>query len=387
MTAEQAKYGHGPTVGSQSGYGTQSGYGSQSGYGTQSEKKQRESYRAEENMRREGSPALYVYGDRICRKEAKQRQLYKEYGTAAGIPNGGGEGARGSRYKIVLENIINLFETIEERWKQDVETAKHSAVAKKRFIEHRRGILIALFMISFLTAFVMLGYHLFFGINSIYAENTVNYTEASVIAASGVDMGDKLFSFSAEDAAERITFACPYIRSVEVERTVPNRVSFALESDQAAYCVNVYGEMLVLSEGLRVLGPYDPAVNGILMELCLPEINYSVEGRVLSFVNEKQDRFVREVLSCIASSGVKDRIAFADLRNPYQIELYYEGLYLLKMGGEKDFLYKLKMAEHTLSDPMIKKDTPAEVELGTSGEASVLYDHTLDLTPRSQKQG
>ena len=131
--------------------------------------------RSEEPVRQSGS-ALYVYGDRICKKAAKQRQIYKEYGTAAGIPDGKGENGHGKRYKIVIENIINLFESVEERWKQDVEEAKHSAVAKKKFVEHKRGLMIALSMIAFLTAFVLLSYHLFFGITTVYAENTVNYT-------------------------------------------------------------------------------------------------------------------------------------------------------------------------------------------------------------------
>lgn len=370
--------------------GEQTRYGAGRAYSSRvNSSRERDSYETVyEETEWESTPVEYIYGDGVCRKEYKQCQLYREYGAAAGISDRFGEnGRRGRRRKIVLENIINLFDTIEERRKQDIDAAKHSAVAKKRNLEHRRGLLIALFMLAFLVGFVLLGYHMFFGISTIYAEETVNYSGDFVIAASGVGEGDKLFSFRADDAADRITFYCPYIRSVEVERSIPNRVSFSLVSDQAAYCVNVYGEMMVLSEGLRILGPYDPAVNGILTELCLPEMNYSVAGRVVSFVNEKQERFVREILSEIKESSVGERISFVDLRDPYEVKMYCDGLYLLKMGGEKDFAYKLKMAERVLSDPILRKDTPAEIELGTVGESSILYDHTLDLTPRWQKQG
>lgn len=358
------------------------GYGAKAGASVYGDRVRREQSRTDSGTQREEQPIVYVYGDRICRKEAKQKQLYKKYGTAAGFADQGEAGGtvRKKRYKIVLENIINLIDSIEERRKQDVDAAKRSAIMRKKFIEHRRGFLLALFMLTFLTAFVLLGYHLFFGISTIYAENTVNYTADTVIAASGVELGDKLYSFSAEDAETRITFVCPYIRSVEVERSVPNRVSLALESDQAAYCVNVYGEKLVLSAGLRVLGDYDPAVNGHLPELCLPEIGYSVDGRVITFVDEKQDRFVREVLSGISESGLADRIGLADLRNPYDIVMHCDGMYLLEFGGEKDIAYKLKMAEKTLSDPDFRKDIPAEIDLGTVGEATIRYDHTIQLT-------
>ncbi len=358
--------------------------GVREGYSSTRDRSAWENTRTDSPPRRENNapPAvMYVYGDRVCRKVSKQRQLYEEYGAAAGF-NGQGT-VRKKRYKIVLENIINLLESIEERRKQDVESAKHSAVMRKKLIEHRRGFLLALFMIAFVVGAMLLGYNLFFGISSIYAENTVNYNGDAVIAASGVTEGDRLYSFRADEVEDRITFVCPYIRSVTVERTVPNRVSFTLESDQAAYCVNIYGETLVLSEGLRVLGHYDPAVNGTLTELFLPEVKYSVEGRVIVFADERQERFVREVLSCISASGLKDRIGAADLRDAYDVELECDGLYLMKMGGEKEFTSKLKMAEKTIADPDFTKNTPAFIDLATVGEASVRYDHTLDLTSAS----
>jgi len=331
--------------------------------------------------RDERPPVVYVYGDRVCRKEAKQKQLYQQYGTAQGFSGGGaGVRTRRKRYKLVLENIINLFDSIEERRNRDVEAAKRSAVMHKKLIEHKRGLLLALFMCAFLTLFAVLVYNLFFGISSIYAENTMDYNGDTVIAASGVELGDKLYSFRASEAEKRITLACPYIRSVSVERTVPNRVSFALESDTAAYCVNIYGEKLVLSKGLRVLGAYDPVKNSGLTELYLPEVSYSVEGRVITFVNEKQDRFVREILACVDNCALVSRIGAVDLRDSYEVKLHCDGMYLLNMGGEKEFSHKLKMAAKTLGDTDFSLGTPAEIDLSSPDSASVRYDHSLDLT-------
>ncbi|MBE6598673.1 MAG: FtsQ-type POTRA domain-containing protein [Ruminococcaceae bacterium] len=334
---------------------------------------------------------MYIYGDRVCPKGAKQRQLYKKYGAAAGYGEGmnsrsGGRAQRGApmgrgepkkRYKIVMENIINIFESIEERRRNDVETAKRNAIMRKKFLEHRRGFFLALFMIAFLVAFVLLVYNLFFGIGSIYAENTVNYTEAEIIAASGVVEGDKLYSFRADEVENRITFFCPYIKSVDVTRKVPNKIDFAVESDKGVYYADIYGERLVLSGGLRVLGEFDPAVHGGLTELCLPEVDYSVAGRLISFADEKQERFVRDTLGLIGRSGLSGRVGMADLRDAYSMVIYCDGLYLLKVGGEKDLAYKLKMAEKTIGDPDFNQGIPAEIDLTVLGEASVRYDHTI----------
>jgi len=198
---------------------------------------------------------------------------------------------RKQRYKIVIENIINLFDSIEERRNKDVEAAKRNAIMKKKLLEHRRGFFIALFMTAFLTLFMLLIYNLFFSVRAVNIENASVYTSEEITAASGIDIGDKLYSFRSADVKNRITFVCPYIKNVEISRGVPDKVNIALESDTGAYVVNIYGDKLVLSEGLRILGKYSVDSSDVaLKELRVPEIDYSVAGRVVRFVNEKNDR-------------------------------------------------------------------------------------------------
>ncbi len=336
---------------------------------------------------------VYIYGDRVCRKASKQRQLYKKYGQAAYFTPGqrasggaggqarrGGEHQRKSRRKIALETIINLFDSIDQRGREAVEAAKRNAIMRKKFLEHRRGFFLALLMIGIFAAFVLLVYNLFFGIRTIYAENTVHHTEAEIIAASGVTEGDKLYSFRADETERQITFYCPYIRSVDVTRTVPNRIGFDVESDSAAYRVNVYGEELVLSENLRVLDTYDPETDAALPVLCLPALQYAVKGRVILFADEKLERSVRDSLAVLRESGMTDRIGLVDLRDSRDIVMYCDGLYLLHLGGEKDLAFKLKMAEKTIDNEAFNQGTPAEIDLSVTGEACVRYDHTLSLS-------
>ncbi len=337
-------------------------------------------------------PVMYVY-DRICRKESKQRELYRAYGTAGGRRtsrgsssvryasprNGGTKAARKGRYKIVIESIINLFDSIDERRNKDVEAAKRNAIMKKKLLEHRRGFFLALFMIGFFAVIALLIYNLFFGIRTIEANGTEQYTPEEIVSSSGIELGDKLYSFRASEVEGQIPFLCPYIRSVDLTRTIPDRVNLAIEADSAAYYANIYGENVVLSAGLRVLGPYDAAAGVELMEVRLPEIEYSVAGRVLGFVNSKNDRYIRSVLSIIEKSSLAGRIDMVDLTNEYDIVLHCDGIYLMKMGGEKDMESKLKMAEKAMADSAFQAGTPAEIDLSVVGEASVMYDHNLRL--------
>lgn len=353
-------------------------------------------------------PILYVYADRICQRESKERELYRAYGaygtarrnmrqaaaqTERGSRTGDAiSGSRGRttarpakkpRYKLVMESIVNLFESIEERRNRDVEAAKQNAILRKRLLEHRRGFFLAVFMLAFLAGFAALIYLTFFNIQTVEVENPSGYTEEEISAASGISLGDGLFSFRAKDVSDRVTFACPLLQSVAVSRSVPNRVLLSATADEAVYWVNVYGDKLALSAGLRVLGPYDAAKTGPLTELLLPRITYAVAGRVLSFAEEKNDRLVRDLLSTVADSPLHGRITMADLRNPYDLTMYCDGLYRLRFGGERELAYKLKMAERTIANEAFRAGTPAEIDLTITGEASVQYDHNLSYLPES----
>ncbi len=336
---------------------------------------------------------MYVYGDRICGKTSKQRQLYKTYGKAAGFSPESqqssrstrrGAAPRRSRRKIVMENIINLFESVEQRGREAVAAAKKNAVMQKRLTEHRRGFFLSLFMAAVFVAFVLLVYNLFFGIRTIYAENTKNYTEAEIIAASGVVEGDKLYSFRADETERRITFHCPYIRSVDVTRTIPNRIGFDVTSDFPQYWVNVYGTNLVLTEGLRVLGEYDPAKHPGVVRLYLPEIRYSVTGRTLVFADERDERYVRTALNTLCDSELSDRVVLFDLRDSQNLTMYCNNIYLLRFGNMDGLARKMKLAEQTIIDGAFNEGTPAEMDLTVMGEASVRYDHTLHLAPQTE---
>ena len=301
----------------------------------------------------------------------------------ASVPRGRGQSTaaaaeRPTRFKLVIEKIVNMFESIEERGKNDERIAKQRAIMSKKWADSRNNILTALILVAITVAVVFTVYKLCFVVRSIDAFGSDVYSAEQIAEASGVAIGDNLYSFKNSDAAADITFRCPGIKSVEITRVIPVAVSISATDDTAIYYANIWGDTVALSAGLRVIGTVDAdsaAADG-LIELVLPAVKYSVAGRVLEFSDARDDRVVRGILSEVESfaesnKGMIDRV---DVTDEYNITMRANGIYSLRLGGENDLGLKLRMMNKTITSGNLDGGVPASIDLSKVGEASVKYD-------------
>ena len=284
-------------------------------------------------------------------------------------------------FKIILESIISFIDTVEQRGLNDENIAKRRAVAAKKWSEYKNTIKMIAILLLVAALFVVCAYRLFFKINNIGIEGSTLYSDEAIVTASGISKGDLLYSFNSGDVARSITFRCPYIKSVDVELGIPNKVSFSITEDTAMYYACIWGDWMKLSSGLRVLEvtTEEEAKEAGLTKLSLPKIMYSVAGGVIEFDNPRDERFIRDALSVVENSqlSMSGKIDSIDLSNEYDITMEYDGKYLLEYGDEADLELKLLMGYKTITSDKFEAGVPARINLGTVGEASVKYDHSL----------
>ena len=191
---------------------------------------------------------------------------------------------------------------MEDKHRDDVEDARRRASARRKFIERRRGLLLALSIIL-LTALLTFGfYKLVFVVRTINVEGNLTYAAEEIIEASGVRTGLNLYSFRASTADSKVTFGCPYVEHVDVKRSPPGTVTLNVVEDVPSYYTDIFGKTVILSDGLRVLDTLAEGepVPDMLIRLKLPAVSYSVEGRLIEFAGEKDERSIRATLEAAA---------------------------------------------------------------------------------------
>ena len=307
----------------------------------------------------------------------------REYGQTKMFSTSGDQSASGGAAvktrRILLEGIVNLFESIEERWQRDVDTAKKQALLHKKLQEHKRGLLLAVVILLIFAVCCTAIYELLFVVRNVEVTGTAMYTNGEIIAASGLDTDVNLYDFRTDEITDRITFYCPYVRVADLSRRLPSTVALTLEDDRIVYCANIFGEIVALSSGLRILGTLtaDEAADYILLRL--PGITEAVAGRTVVFADERNERYIRQVLEEVNASALNGRISYMDLRNEHDLILYCDGMYELQLGNQADLKMKLRMADTAIADAMFPQNTPARVDLSVVSEASVRADLRLDL--------
>ncbi len=274
-----------------------------------------------------------------------------------------------------------LFGSSRERNRKDLKEVKEKAIRRRRIIEHRRGLFITLIIAAFFIVILSLIYKFFFVVRNIRVEGNGRYTAEEIIEASGVRYGANLYSFRASRAGERVTFGCPYIESVKIHRVVPNGVVMEVTEDVPKYYSVIHGETKILSDGLRVL---DTVSDGEelpqgMIKVMLPEVTYSVEGRLLVFKYERNDRVIHDILTAVGESPLSDRVNSVDVRSQFDIRIVCDGKYLLELGSSSDAALKLKTASYVLEDEMFKNDDKAKIDLTHPEKTSVIVDNSLVL--------
>lgn len=121
-------------------------------------------------------------------------------------------------------------------------------------------------LLSFLVVFaaILVGCVVFFRVNVITVSGNAFYSDAEVIAASGVKEGDNLFLISRPKTAGAIVSKLPYIESVSPIKRLPDRVELRVTETRALCAIQSGGDWWLLNDGGKLLDRGDETVKGDL---------------------------------------------------------------------------------------------------------------------------
>ncbi len=293
-------------------------------------------------------------------------------------PTGGGEAVK-TRRKLVMETFLGALESMDQRWHRDFDLAKKQALLHKKLLEHRRGLMLAITILLIIGLCSAGLYQMLFVVRQVETVGASRYSSVSVAEAAGIQGTSRIFDFTEQEIANRVTLSCPYIRSVKLERQLPSTVMLTVEEDEAVYCANIFGEIVALSPGLRVLGYLTEEEAAAYILLRLPGVAEAITGKTLVFMEERNNRYIRLVLDEVKASRMDGRISYMDLRSEYDIILHCDGMYKLEMGNTVDLKLKLRLADGAISNPEFPQNTPAVLDMGAGSVASVIADLRLNL--------
>lgn len=257
------------------------------------------------------------------------------------------------------------------------EAAHRTAMRKKSRSAFR---VIATFLTVLVVFGVLLGvvYKFIFVISDLRVTGNERYSAEEIFSVAGVKTGDNLYSFSSRIAGERLRSRLSYIRSLKVERDIPNKITFTVEEYEPRFYAYIYGCTYILSGDLTVLEsiPGKEKKESLCL-LRLPAVRESICGRTLRFRSDIDQNHITAAVAAALSSDLSERVTAMSLTDTYALFMECDHKYLLNFGGFSDTAIKLRVAAAVMKDDMFNSENKMRIDLTDNTETTVIVDNTL----------
>ena len=241
------------------------------------------------------------------------------------------------------------------------------AAGKARRVQS--GVLGKLLIMLAIVAAVVFGVAIFFKVNTIEIQGNSVYSAAQIEEASQIRRGDNLLTVNKALAVGNIKAALPYVEDVSIARSLPDGIiiqvresviSFAVMTDtNACWLVGPGGKALERIEPAAF--NESPHINGLL-------ISSPTAGESVSSPTPTALAAALDVMRELDGSGLLEHIRVIDVEKEYDMTLWYDDRYEIKLGGTDELAYKIRYLCSIL-------DQLSEFQAGT-----------IDLTQAAQKK-
>ena len=234
-------------------------------------------------------------------------------------------------------------------------------------------------LIAFMCALALIALTLvflrFLGIGEFYIKGETEYKLSELISRSGLRLGDPMYSVNEKQTQKKLLDACPYLKSIKVKKTFPNRIRFEVEERVLGWYIAVGDDYYALDYDMMVLlETYNEALltDRGLTKLVLPSLESVICGHLPEF-GHGDDQLVRETLKIIdifRTHRFKDRITFLDLTNRFEIKLVLDGAFTVNLGDAIDIETKLMTVNDSIESGKAKGYVGGEINMITPTSCS-----------------
>ena len=193
------------------------------------------------------------------------------------------------------------------------------------------------------------------------------YTDEQIQEAAGVFTGRSMFYLREKKVYRKLTKNLPYIKSVTLERDIPDTVILTVQETTAKYMITLQGKWLTLDPDGKIVSDTDNQVpdglyrmEGFDSQLCAPGDIFVPEGE-----NAERYAFMQQIVPILEKYKVFNK-SVVNLQNMQDITITVDGRYRAYMGDcEYDLEYKIKYLSEIL------KEAKA---IGKTGYINLRYD-------------
>lgn len=298
-----------------------------------------------------------------------------------------------NKSKPGITKIIPPKKAPEENLSRDeVRSINKQKNHRKRKI--KRIMALCAFALAVICAGIALVLTVFFRIDSIKikVDGTRLYGDKEIIACCGVEVGDNLFMVNEKKINETLTVSMPYIKSVTIERKMPDTLVINVVSATPIAAIP-YGDVYVIIDpDGKVLDNNAPRIPDGIPRVNGLKVVEPVEGQLIEISGDGNKDDLLEITKAIYDSGLEELTEINLVKKGY-FELKYDDRIVLELGDMSNIYEKIDLAKSTIDS---KQSDPGfayfvgTFELGINGQLTISTgskDEADDTTDESGESG
>ena len=196
-----------------------------------------------------------------------------------------------------------------------------------------------------------------FTVNQILCPDTPYYSSEEILEAAGASTGKGIFFIDEEALCTGALQALPLLMDLQVEKEYPDKLILTpiVEEPLFYFVADVPdNEYVVVAKSMKVIHMIDEegemnARYPDLLQVQMPALLYTVEGKHLGFAGEGDERYIPDFLELVRDSAFGDEVVYVDLKNRFEITLHCASeqgtSYRVFFGNKKNAKEKMEFAE------------------------------------------
>ncbi|MBR5515106.1 MAG: FtsQ-type POTRA domain-containing protein [Clostridia bacterium] len=208
---------------------------------------------------------------------------------------------------------------------------------------------------ALLLIFVITVVAVFFRVTDIRVNGNTAYPDKEIIKASGIEKGENIYSVSEKEVQKGVLLDHPYIRSVNVNRVIPNKINIDLKCDTPDFYVDIYGEYYVISPQLKVLERFFSKEELLAKypEIKLfkaGEVRSAIVGREMELANPNHSEPAKQLLDVLKKNSVYEGVSSVDFSDRFNIRIVYDSRLEANIGNGEELELKLRFMNEIVKD-------------------------------------
>ena len=209
---------------------------------------------------------------------------------------------------------------------------------------------------------------LFFRVSVIQLQNDTVYTDAEILAASGLEKGVNLLLVNNFSAVASIYATMPYVETVSIKRVMPNRIILSVTGSEAVACVSFGDDYWLINSVGKLLEKIEArdAKSFVRVEGMEPEMPVAGEIMTVRETDAGKDEFLYRMLSQFEIRNITNKIDWIDLSDLTKPSLSYDNRFTVRLGGNEELSRRLSLIQSAVSQLADGDEGTLEIEGGGS---------------------